>query len=75
MPTLVVKNVTDSLHERLKRRARENHRSMTQEAIVLLERGLAAPDNKPLRLPPVVKLKGGSLTLDDIESAIADSRD
>lgn len=74
MPTLVVKNVPEALHESLRRRARENHRSMTQETIVLIERGLAAPEDKPFRLPPPVKLKGGPLQIDEIESAIAEGR-
>jgi len=74
MPTLVVKNMPEALHERLRRRARDNHRSMTQETIVLIERGLAAPEDKPFRLPPIVKLKGGPLSADEIEAAVADGR-
>jgi Arc-like DNA binding domain len=77
--TLVVKNLPDQLHERLKARARQHHRSITKEAIALIEEGLLAPratasqtDAPPL--PPLVRLPGGALTTDWIEAAIADGR-
>ncbi len=40
MPALVIKTLPAELHRRLKEEARENHRSMTQQAIVLLNEGL-----------------------------------
>lgn len=40
MPALVIKDLPADLHRRLKDEARENHRSMTQHAIVLLDKGL-----------------------------------
>ena len=74
MATLVVKNFPEALHEGLRRRAEQNHRSMTQEAIVLLEQGLAAPERKPFKLPPPVRLKGGPLTIEQIEDARTEGR-
>ena len=55
MPSLVLKNIPSELHIRLKERAREHHRSLTQEAVTLLENGLGL---KPKRqLPPLRKGK------------------
>jgi len=49
MPTLVIKTFPDALHSKLKQSAVENRRSVTQEAIVLLEHALrenSAPSPK-----------------------------
>ena len=80
MSTIVVKNLPDHLHVLLKKRAEHNHRSMTMEVVHLIEAGLesdaksapkAKPNPKPL--PPPVQLRSGrSLTIDEIEAAIAD---
>ncbi len=77
MPTLVIKNLPDHLHVRLKLQAQRHHRSLTKEALTLLEQGIAqAPEAlSPRRLPEPMRLKGGPLTIDDIESAIAFGRD
>jgi plasmid stability protein len=40
MPALVIKTFPVELHRRLKEDALRHHRSMTQQAIVILERGL-----------------------------------
>ena len=40
MPALVLKKISRPLHASLKRNAISHHRSMTQEAIHLLEQGL-----------------------------------
>lgn len=48
MPTLVLRNVPEDLHVRLKTVAAAHHRSMTQEAIHVLGAALgAAPARKP----------------------------
>ncbi|HWK82399.1 MAG TPA: Arc family DNA-binding protein [Caldimonas sp.] len=76
MSTLVVKNLPDELHERLRQRAQRNHRSVTKEAIVLLEQGmLATAVRQPIKLPSPIKLKGGPVTTEWIEAAIAEGRD
>jgi len=41
MPAIVLKSVPETLHSRLKRAAAAHRRSLTQEAIVLLEAALA----------------------------------
>lgn len=42
MTALVIKNLPESLHHRLKVRAQRNHRSVTKEAIAILEAATGA---------------------------------
>ena len=74
MGTLVIKNLPERLHDRLREQADRNRRSVTQEAISLLEAGITVPRIAP-SLPPPVKLKGGPLTADELASAIQAGRD
>lgn len=75
MPTLVIKNLPAHIHARLKDQAQRSHRSLTKEAVSLLEAGLSA-DRRPRPLPPLIKLKGGrEPTIDEIESAIAEGQE
>ena len=75
MSTLVIKNLPEQLHERLKALAERNHRSVTKEAIRLLESGLVASTGQ-LPLPEPVSLRSGKVqTIDDIEAAIREGRD
>jgi plasmid stability protein len=51
MATLNVKNLPDPLYEKLKARAKREHRSVAQEVTVLLEQALtAAPELSILEL-------------------------
>lgn len=76
MSTLVLKNLPEQLHERLKAQAAEHRRSLTQEAILVLEQGLLTrPRRALLLLPPPYVLKGGPLTIEQIEAAIEDGRE
>lgn len=76
MSTLVLKNLPVQLHARLKAQAAEHRRSLTQEAILVLEQGLLVrPRRAPLPLPPPYVLKSGPLTIEQIETAIEDGRD
>jgi hypothetical protein len=74
MATLVVKDVPDDLHAALKNRAQHNRRSMAKEVLTILERELALPRRAP-KLPPPIKLKGGPITIEEIEAAINKGRD
>lgn len=47
MTALVIKNLPAEIHHRLKDDAERHHRSMTQEAIAILERGLQRPRAVP----------------------------
>ena len=49
MPSLVLKNISKALHSRLRREATRHRRSMTQEAIHMLEQGLGLT---PMEFPP-----------------------
>ena len=42
MPILHIRNVPDDLYERVRKRAKTHHRSITTETIALLEAGLRA---------------------------------
>lgn len=74
MSTLVIKSFPENLHRRLKDQAARNRRSVTQEAISLIESGITVPKLPPT-LPPPVKLKGGPLTTEDLESWISEGLD
>ena len=72
MPSLILRNVPEEVHERLRARAERHHRSMTREAVAILEKELAA--SGPVRLPPpVVPLR--RLTTDEIDRAIDEGRE
>jgi len=43
MSSLVIKNLPEHLHSQLKARAKRNHRSLTKEAIAVLEAAIDAP--------------------------------
>ena len=79
MSTLVVKNLPESLHTLLREQAQLNRRSITQEAIMVLEQGLltlpASPKRRAVTLPPPLKLKGGPVSTEWIEAAINEGRE
>ena len=74
MATLVVKDVPEQLHAALKERAQANRRSVAKEVLTMLERELALPRRAP-RLPPPIRLKGGPITIDELQAAINEGRD
>ena len=67
MSTLVIKNFPDELHALLKARAQAQHRSMTGEAIALLESALNGEDI--VREAPVPYRGASPLTRKMIDSA------
>lgn len=54
MTGLAIKKFPSALHQRLKRRAARNHRSMTKEVIAVLERALGA-ETAASKAPPPFK--------------------
>jgi plasmid stability protein len=50
MPGILIKNFPTKLHKELKKRAKENHRSMNQEALTLLQEAL---EERLTKLPPL----------------------
>ncbi|CAN5207559.1 MAG: plasmid stability protein [Gammaproteobacteria bacterium] len=75
MATLVIKNLPDDLHARLKAQAQRHRRSLTKEAVTLLEQGLAPPRQRFKLSPPLRLASGYRPTIEDIEAAIAEGRD
>lgn len=75
MSTLVIKNVPDGLHARLKEQAQRNHRSVTKEVVSLIESGLEAPRQPPTLSPPLKLKSGHRPTIEDIEAAIAEGQE
>ena len=70
MASLLLKNIPESLHKKLKEQARKHRRSMIQEAIILLEESLSLT---PQTFPNPVKGKK-VITQDIITTAIQDGR-
>lgn len=51
MPALVLKNIPEDLHRKLKLQAESNQRSMTRQAIFLLQQGVeSSPAGRALTL-------------------------
>jgi plasmid stability protein len=74
MSTLVIKNFPEGLHERLKAQAQRHHRSVTKEAVNLIESGLVTPRQPPKLSPPLKLAREYRPTIEDIEAAIAEGR-
>ena len=75
MATLVIKDSPDELHAALKARAERHRRSLTKEAVTLIETALATEPRAAPVLPPPIELKGGPLTTAEIEAWINEGRD
>lgn len=75
MATLVIKNFPDELHAALKLHAERHRRSVTKEAVTLIESALATGPRAVPVLPPPIKVKGGLLTTAEIERWISEGRD
>ena len=87
MASLTLKGLPETLLERLRNRAKEERRSLNQQAIRMLEEALEPPQHtyagpqspamlrEPThQLPPPLKLKGGPITTEEIEAAIEEGR-
>lgn len=74
MTTIVIKNVPDELHARIKDRAQRNRRSVTKELLTIIEESVA-PRRVAPKLPPPIKLKGGPLTDEELRYARENGRE
>lgn len=72
MPSLILRDLPDEVHKRLRERAQRHHRSMTKEAVSILERELFAAG--PVKLPPVVS-SGEPVPANLIDRAIEEGRE
>ena len=73
MPALVIKNLPPELHQKLKERARRHHRSMTREAVAILEQALEG-GTAVKEVPPPYKGRI-TLTQDMLERARREGRE
>jgi plasmid stability protein len=75
MPGLLIKDFPPELHRRLKQEAARHHRSMTRQALALLEQALAAParDAADLLPDPLKPLK--PVAPGDVVAVIRKSRE
>ena len=75
MPGLLIKDFPPELHRRLKQEAARHHRSMTRQALALLEQALAAParDAADLLPDPIKPVK--PVTPGDVVAVIRKGRD
>jgi len=71
MPGLLIKDIPRGVHEWLKREAKKNRRSMTQQAIMVLEEGMRR--FRPVKFPPPVKTRT-ILTAEFIDRAKREGR-
>lgn len=71
MPALLIKDVPRKVHEWLRREAQKNRRSMTQQAIVVLEERMRR--FQPLRFPPPARTRT-PLTAEFIDQAKREGR-
>lgn len=72
MGKLIITDFPAPLRARLEERARRNHCSVSKEAARLIDQAL---DRRAPALPPPIRLRGGPLTIDEIEAAINDGRE
>ena len=81
MKTLTIRGLPDEVHERLKKRAKANRRSLNQEVIAELAREAEAGERKDKVarvLESVEKFRAGlkqTLSAEEIREAIEDGRD
>ena len=73
MPSFTVKNIPEPLFERLKTAAEISHRSINGEILACLERSYGVPIEVEELLARArelrARVKGGPLTLDEIQAA------
>lgn len=75
MPGLLIKDFPPELHQKLKAEAARYHRSMTRQALVLLEQALSASEkNTAALLPNPIKLQT-TLSAEDVINLIRENRD
>lgn len=75
MPGLLLKDFPPELHRRLKEEAARHHRSMTRQALALLEQALAAPAKSAADLLPDPLKPAKPVTSGDVVAVIRKSRD
>ena len=75
MTGLLIKDFPPELHRRLKEEAVRYHRSMTRQALVLLEQALSAPSQNTAELLPDLLKPATTLASSDVVAVIRENRD
>ena len=75
MPGLLIKDFPPELHLKLKEDAARHHRSMTRQALALLEQALSAPERNAADLLPKPLKPAKRLVPDDVVAVIREGRD
>lgn len=65
----------DELMREVKIRAVHEHKKLKDIITELLRKGIAASKTRPAKIPKPVRLRGGPITTEEIEAAIAWGRD
>lgn len=68
-------DLPDDLMHEVKVRAVNQQKKLKDTIAELLRKGMAAENSQQPKLPPPVKLKGGPITTEEIEAAIAWGRE
>jgi plasmid stability protein len=68
-------DLPDELMHEVKIRAVHEHKKLKDAIAEFLRKGLAAGKTKPPKMPKPIKLRGGPITTEEIEAAIAWGRD
>ena len=75
MPGLLIKDLPPELHRRLKAEAAHHHRSMTRQALAMLEQALANPTRNAADLLPNPLTPAKPVTPGDIVAVIRKHRE
>jgi plasmid stability protein len=74
MPNLLIRNLPQELHARLKASAESHRRSVTQETIATLERGLSAPNQPGIPTLPAPLVPRRPIAMDETLRFIEEGR-
>jgi plasmid stability protein len=75
MSDLLIKDFPPELHRKLKEAAARSHRSMTHQALVLLEQALSAPPQNTASLLPDPLKPATTLASGEVVDVIRENRD
>lgn len=75
MPGLLIKDLPPELHRKLKEEAARHHRSMTRQALALLEQALASPAKNAAELLPLPLKPAKKIASVDVVAVIRKGRE
>jgi len=75
MSGLLIKDFPPELHRKLKEEAARHHRSMTRQALALLEQALSAPAKNAAELLPKPLKPAKPVTMNNVVATIREGRD